>query len=330
VTEQKQNFPVYSKKSINVALVGQPNVGKSTVFNMLTGLNQHVGNWPGKTVELKTGELVHNETLIHLVDLPGTYSLTANSEEERITRDFIIREKPDVVIAIVNAAMLERNLYLVAELLALDVPFVLGLNMVDVANQQGLRIEVNVLEAALRVPVVPVIASKNQGLFELIDAAQNLAESPIPLAPNRPDIRPEHRPVLEEIRSLIIGQVPQPYHVDWVALKLLEGDSEVMEMVEQAAPRAWPRIQTLLSQHEDAILDITGGRYEWIARMVRVAIVRPRPGTIVLTDRLDRIATHPFWGLVLLLGILGIVFWLTYHVAMPTWNGWTQHSLFHC
>ncbi len=83
MTEQKQNFPVYSKKSINVALVGQPNVGKSTVFNMLTGLNQHVGNWPGKTVELKTGELVHNETLIHLVDLPGTYSLTANSEEER-------------------------------------------------------------------------------------------------------------------------------------------------------------------------------------------------------------------------------------------------------
>lgn len=326
MTEQKQNFPVYSKKSINVALVGQPNVGKSTVFNMLTGLNQHVGNWPGKTVELKTGELVHNETLIHLVDLPGTYSLTANSEEERITRDFIIREKPDVVIAIVNAAMLERNLYLVAELLALDVPFVLGLNMVDVANQQGLRIEVNVLEAALRVPVVPVIASKNQGLFELIDAAQNLAESPIPLAPNRPDIRPEHRPVLEEICSLITGQVPQPYHVDWVALKLLEGDSEVMEMVEQAAPKAWPRIQTLLSQHEDAILDITGGRYEWIARMVRVAIVRPRPGTIVLTDRLDRIATHPFWGLVLLLGILGIVFWLTYHVAMPI-VGWLDSAL---
>ena len=326
MTEQKQNFPVYSKKSINVALVGQPNVGKSTVFNMLTGLNQHVGNWPGKTVELKTGELVHNETLIHLVDLPGTYSLTANSEEERITRDFIIREKPDVVIAIVNAAMLERNLYLVAELLALDVPFVLGLNMVDVANQQGLRIEVNVLEAALRVPVVPVIASKNQGLFELIDAAQNLAESPIPLAPNRPDIRPEHRPVLEEICSLITGQVPQPYHVDWVALKLLEGDSEVMEMVEQAAPKAWPRIQTLLSQHEDAILDITGGRYEWIARMVRVAIVRPRPGTIVLTDRLDRIAIHPFWGLVLLLGILGIVFWLTYHVAMPI-VGWLDSAL---
>jgi len=326
VTELKQNSPVHHRNSITVALAGQPNVGKSTVFNMLTGLNQHVGNWPGKTVEFKTGELVLNETLIHLVDLPGTYSLTSNSEEERITRDFIIREKPDVVIAIVNASLLERNLYLVTELLALDVPFVLGLNMIDVANQQGLRIEVNVLEAALRVPVVPVIASKNQGLKELIDAAQNLAESLIPFAPNRPDIRPEHRPVLEEIRTLITGQVPQPYHEDWVALKLLEGDSEVMEMVEQAAPKAWPRIQTLLSQHEDAILDITGGRYEWIARMVRAAVVRPRPGTIVLTDRLDRIATHPFWGLVLLLGILGLVFWLTYHVATPL-VGWLDEAI---
>ncbi|NMC84348.1 MAG: ferrous iron transport protein B [Anaerolineaceae bacterium] len=323
MTVLKQNTPIQYQKSITVALAGQPNVGKSTVFNMLTGLNQHVGNWPGKTVEFKTGELVLNETLIHLIDLPGTYSLTSNSEEERITRDFIIREKPDVVIAIVNAAMLERNLYLVAELLALDVPFVLGLNMIDVANQQGLRIEVNVLEAALRVPVVPVIASKNQGLKELIDTAQKLVESPIPLAPNRPEIRPEHRLVLEEICSLITGLVPQPYHEDWVALKLLEGDSEVMEMVEQAAPKAWPRIQALLSQHEDAILDITGGRYEWIARMVRAAVVRPRPGTIVLTDRLDRIVTHPFWGLVLLFGILGIVFWLTYHAAMPVvdWLG---------
>ena len=317
MTELKQNSQDHHRKSITVALAGQPNVGKSTVFNMLTGLNQHVGNWPGKTVEFKTGELVLKEILIRLVDLPGTYSLTSNSEEERITRDYIIREKPDVVIAIVNAAMLERNLYLVAELLALDVPFVLGLNMIDVAHQQGLRIEVDVLAAAMRVPVVPIIASKNQGLRELIDAAQNLAGSLIPLAPNRPDIRPEHRPVLEEICTLITSHVPQPYHADWVALKLLEGDGEVMEMVEQAAPEAWPRIQNLLLQHEDAILDITGGRYEWIARMVRAAVVRPRPGTIVLTDRLDRIATHPFWGLVLLISILGVVFWLTSHVAIP-------------
>ena len=139
---------------LTVALVGQPNVGKSTVFNMLTGLSQHVGNWPGKTVEQKTGTLQHDGVTLDLVDLPGTYSLTANSEEERIARDYLIREKPDLVIAIVNAAALERNLYLIAELLALDVPLVVGLNMIDVAEQHGIHVEPHVLSAALGLPVI--------------------------------------------------------------------------------------------------------------------------------------------------------------------------------
>src|SRR5512136_314237 len=113
--------------ALTVALVGQPNVGKSTVFNMLTGLNQHVGNWPGKTVEQKTGVFQVDGIAVNLVDLPGTYSLTANSEEERVARDYLISARPDVGIAIVNAAALERSLYLVAELLALDTPLVIGL-----------------------------------------------------------------------------------------------------------------------------------------------------------------------------------------------------------
>ena len=140
---------------LTVALIGQPNVGKSTVFNMLTGLSQHVGNWPGKTVEQKTGTFRHDGISLNLVDLPGTYSLTANSEEERVARDYLIRERPDVVIAVVNAAALERNLYLVAELLAMQQPLVLGLNMLDVAEQHGIHVEPHVLEAALGVPVVP-------------------------------------------------------------------------------------------------------------------------------------------------------------------------------
>src|SRR5512135_1316535 len=142
---------------LTVALIGQPNVGKSTVFNLLTGLSQHVGNWPGKTIEQKTGTYRHNGLTLNLVDLPGTYSLTANSEEERIARDFLIRERPDAVVAIVNAAQLERNLYLVAELLSLPQPVVLGLNMLDVAQQQGLQVEPHVLAAALNVPVVPLV-----------------------------------------------------------------------------------------------------------------------------------------------------------------------------
>lgn len=306
-----------TKISCTIALAGQPNVGKSTVFNMLTGLNQHVGNWPGKTVEQKSGEFSHNDNLIRLVDLPGTYSLTANSEEERIARDFILRERPDVVVVIVNAAALERNLYLVAELLTLLTPIVVGVNMLDVARQQGVEIEPHVLETALGVPVVPLVASRNQGVRELVDAALRVAENPAAFAPNRPEIRPEHRPVLEEIRSLIAGKVPAPYPEDWAAIKLLEGDAEITGIIRQSTPEAWEHIHAVLKQHEDAFLDVAGGRYEWIERMVRAAISKPRIGAITLTDRLDRVATHPFWGLVLLLGIFGLVFWLTYTAAMP-------------
>jgi ferrous iron transport protein B len=287
------------------------------VFNMLTGLSQHVGNWPGKTVEQKTGQFTYAGQTVHLVDLPGTYSLTANSEEERIARDFILREQPDVVIVIVNAATLERNLYLVSELLALPVRIVLGLNMMDVAKQQGVEIEPHVLEAALGVPVVPLVASRNQGVHELIDAALHLAKNPINFAPNCPEIRPDHRPVQDEIRSLIAGKIPSHYPEDWAASKLLEGDAEITEAIRQAVPEAWERIHAILKQHEDAFLDVAGGRYEWIGRMVRAAVSKPRAGVITLTDRLDRVATHPFWGLMVLVGIFGLVFWLTYTVAMP-------------
>lgn len=284
---------------------------------MLTGLSQHVGNWPGKTVEQKSGDFVHNGRRIHLVDLPGTYSLTANSEEERIARDFIIHGHPDVVVALVNAASLERNLYLVTELLALPVLLVIGLNMTDVAEQHGIQVEPHVLEAALGAPVVPLVASRNQGLRELMETAEQLAENPGVFTPCRPEIRREHRLVLEEITRLIAGKIPPPYPEDWIALKLLEGDAEIAEMVRRNAPAAWPGIHDLLMQHEDAYLDVAGGRYEWIVRMVRAAVVQPRAGAITLTDRIDRIATHPLWGLLLLLGVFGLTFWLTYTFATP-------------
>ncbi|MBN2116418.1 MAG: ferrous iron transport protein B [Anaerolineales bacterium] len=302
---------------ITMALAGQPNVGKTTVFNMLTGLSQHVGNWPGKTVEQRTGEYTHAGQIIHLVDLPGTYSLTANSEEERIARDFILRERPDVVIVIINAAALERNLYLVAELLALPVRIVIGLNMMDVAKRHGAEVEPHVLEAALRVPVIPLVATYNQGLYELMDAALCLAKDRVDFAPNRPEIRPAHRPVLEEIRSLIAAKTPFPCPADWAAIKLLEGDAEITEMIRQAVPDEWEHIHALLKQHEDAALDVAGGRYEWIERMVRAAISKPKVGVITFTDRLDQVALHPFLGLVMLTGIFGLVFWLTYTVATP-------------
>ncbi len=302
-----------------VALVGQPNVGKSTVFNMLTGLSQHVGNWPGKTVEQKTGIYRHNGMSLSLVDLPGTYSLTANSEEERVARDYLIGEEPDVVIAVVNAAALERNLYLVAELLAMDRPLVLALNMLDVAEQHGIHVEPHVLEAALGVPVVPIVATRNQGVKELAEAAIQAAQQPQAFAPNRPAIRPEHEPVLKAVRALIADHTPEPYREDWVALKLLEGDAEITALMQSALPpEAWRQLHGILLRHEDAYLDIAGGRYEWIGRMVRAAVIQPKAGAITVTERIDRVATHPIAGLVLLLAILGLAFWLTYTIATPS------------
>ncbi len=302
-----------------IALIGQPNVGKSTVFNMLTGLSQHVGNWPGKTVERKTGVFrSQNGVVLNLVDLPGTYSLSANSEEERIARDYLIHERPDAAIAVVNAAALERNLYLVAELLALGQPLVVGLNMIDVAEQHGIHVEPHVLQAALGIPVIPIIASKNQGVKELIEAAADMASRPQDWTPVRPGIRPEHEPVLAAVRELIAGHTPSPYPAEWVALKLLEGDAEITARMQAALPEAkWQELHALLRQHEDAYLDIAGGRYEWIGRMVRAAITQPRTGAVTWTERLDRVATHPLVGLALLLMVLGLAFWLTYTVATP-------------
>jgi ferrous iron transport protein B len=248
--------------SLTLALAGQPNVGKSTVFNALTGMDQHVGNWPGKTVEKKTGHFMHGERRMEIVDLPGTYSLTAGSEEERIARDYLLNDPPDVVLVMVNAASLERNLYLVAELLMLPVPVVVGLNMVDVAEAHGLRVEAKVLEAALGLPVVELVASKRKGLRRLVNAASELAARPELFKPNRPVVREKHRPVLAEIERLLAGRTPPGHPADWVALKLLEGDCEVTAVVKREAPEAWQPIHGILAEHDDAYVDIAG----WCAR----------------------------------------------------------------
>ncbi len=310
--------PAHPERTIVVGLAGQPNVGKSTVFNLLTGLSQHVGNWPGKTVERKEGMLSRDGTRLRIVDLPGTYSLTANSEEERIARDFIVHEQPDVVVMIADASALERNLYLLAELLVLPAPVVLGLNMMDVAKAQGMHIEPHVLEAALGLPVIPLVATKNQGVSELIATAQQMAREPTSFKPSRPEIAEPHRNVLAQVRTLLGKHIPTPYRENWVALKLLEGDMEVTEKAQSWLPENnWSSIAVLLKEHEDAVLDIASGRYDWIARMVRAAVRHPGLGQISLTDRLDRIAVHPLWGLLLLLAMFALIFWLTFTVAAP-------------
>lgn len=157
-------------KQHTIALAGNPNTGKSTIFNALTGARQHVGNWPGKTVEKKEGSWQYNGVDFEVVDLPGTYSLTAYSLEEVIARDFVIDERPDLVVVVVDAANLERNLYLVVQILEMGAKAVVALNMSDVADSRGLKIDVVRLSQALGAPVVPTVASKGHGLNELKQA----------------------------------------------------------------------------------------------------------------------------------------------------------------
>ena len=161
---------------ITIALAGNPNAGKTTIFNALTGLHQHTGNWPGKTVEKKEGEIEHDGKRINIVDLPGTYSLTAYSPEEIVARDYIIQERPDVVINVVDATNLERNLYLTVQILELDVPVILALNMTDDLHRDGAKIDIDQLSQLLgNIPVVQTAANKRKGVSELIHKAVRVA-----------------------------------------------------------------------------------------------------------------------------------------------------------
>ncbi len=301
-----------------IALAGQPNMGKSTLFNLLTGLNQHVGNWPGKTVERRSGVFSIDGKSYHLVDLPGTYSLTANSPEEVIAREFILREKPDVVIAVVSAANLERSLYLVAELVCLPAPVVVALNMMDVAEQEGMLVDVNALEKALNLPVIAITATKALGVRELLNVTTNLMIKPEPYQPKMPMIREDVQQAILQVEKIIQSHVPEEYPSEWVAMKLLEGDTEITRIFkEQMPPECWNEVHEILKKNDDAMVVVASGRYEWISNIVHQVVQRPKLGQISLTERLDRVAAHPVWGLFVLMAILGAVFWLTFTIGSP-------------
>jgi ferrous iron transport protein B len=301
-----------------IALAGQPNVGKSTVFNVLTGLSQHVGNWPGKTVEKKEGIHVYDNVEMRIVDLPGTYSLTAFSEEEKIARDFVINERPDVMVLTADATALERSLYLLSELLLLDSPVIVAVNMTDVAEDQGIHIDTDSLQNCLGIPVIPMVARKNKGIKELLSQVILLADGKLKYDPKIPDISQDHRDIFLNLIEITREHIPAPYTARWVVTKLMEGDPEILKMMEDILPgEKWSRIQSLLIKHEDSLRAVVGGRYDWIEAVTRASVSHFKRGQVLMTDRLDHVLTRPVFGIPILLSVLAIAFLLTYGIGSP-------------
>jgi ferrous iron transport protein B len=222
-------------REIVIALAGNPNSGKTTLFNNLTGARQHVGNWPGVTVERKEGNLKYQGYAIRVVDLPGVYSLTAYSLDEVIARNFIVDEHPDVVVDIVDASNLERNLYLTTQLLEMEVKVVIALNMMDMAQSRGYQIDTEELARLLGAPVVSMVASRNRGTEELKRTIIDVAEGIIHIKGLRLQYGREVEEEISKLEATITGNsLSKRYSPRWLAVKLLEEDSEIRKKFEEA------------------------------------------------------------------------------------------------
>lgn len=222
-------------KEITVALAGNPNSGKTTLFNNLSGARQHVGNWPGVTVEKKEGSCRYQDYDIKVVDLPGIYSLTAYSLDEIVARNFMVNERPDVVVDIVDASNLERNLYLVVQLLEMEVKVIVALNMMDVAESRRYRIDVKELSRLMGVPVVPTVASHNQGTKELLQAIVDVADNKTRVDGVQLQYGKEVEEEIDKLEGIISGNpLSLNYSPRWLAVKLLEEDEEVIKMFKEA------------------------------------------------------------------------------------------------
>jgi ferrous iron transport protein B len=305
-----------------IALAGNPNAGKTTVFNALTGARQHVGNYPGVTVEKKEGYGRCSGQEVRVVDLPGTYSLTAYSLEEVVARNHLIGERPDVVVNVVDAANLERNLYLTVQLLELGVPLVLCLNMVDVAEQRGLKIDPDRLAQLLDTPVVATVGRTGRGVDRLLEEALALARRGPKWRPLKISYGGDVDQAIAELKGILEGERPRRglLSARWLALKLLEGDEEVQSQVSadtELGQRVLPVVERL-SHHIRTTLDdepenvIADYRYGFIAAVTRQAVTSVREMRLDASDRADRLLTHRLLGPVFLLAVLYAIYQLVF------------------
>lgn len=273
------------ERVLTVAVAGQPNTGKSTLFNRLTGLNQRVGNWTGKTVDRREGTVVRNGVAFTLVDLPGCYGMTPHSPEEEVARDYLLSGAPDAVLAVVNAASVERSLYIVSELVLLGLPVVVALNMTDVAEQEGRAVDAATLSLALGLPVVPLVGT------EMDEAAAESLLQALAGAPCPASMPPIPEKVLQLAKSIGVALPCAPL---WAACKLFEGDGVLLAQVEHLSGERRESIRALLADRS-VVAELYASRQAWIDAACRRA-VHGGGAARGLTARWDRVLLHPLWG----------------------------------
>lgn len=296
-----------------IALVGNPNSGKTTLFNALTGSNQHVGNWPGVTVEKKEGIIKENGTEYNLIDLPGTYSLGAFSEDEVIARDFILDEKPDIIINVVDATNIERNLYLTTQLLEMGQKVVIALNMMDEVESKGIDIDLEKLSENLKLPIISTVASRRKGMDELIKTTVDNIDSTYDYS--HIDYGPEMRAALDKIVD-ILAPYELDYDEDWLAIKILEADSEVEKYItSNLKEEDLAGLEKIVAANPDFELEVVDSRYKFINSSLEGAIRYPKEHKESTTDKIDKIATHKYFGLPIFALIMFSIFQFTFTIG---------------
>jgi len=313
---------------IRIALAGNPNSGKTSIFNAITGQHQHIGNYPGVTVEKKCGSLRYKNDLIEIIDLPGTYSLTAYSMEEIVTRDFVIKEKPDVIIDVLDSTNLDRHLYLLMQFQELGVPLVGALNMSDECEPKGIRIDSEQLSAILGIPLVKTIGTKGVGLNKLLDTAIRIAKGKLPIDHRHlnygEDVEVAHNQIIDALES--DPEFIRKYPAHWVAIKLLENDRDAIQKVKKehayfdSVLTETDRIRKHLEDHfkEDSVSIIAEQRYAYINGAIREAVTinRSRPA-LDCTERIDRIVLNRFLGIPIFLLIMFLIYQATFGLGNP-------------
>ena len=308
----------HDRRTMRIALAGNPNCGKTTLFNALTGSNQYVGNWPGVTVEKKEGETRIGDRTVTVVDLPGIYSLSPYSMEEIVARDFIIGESPDCVIDIVDATNLERNLYLTVQLLELERPTVLALNFMDEVEKRGDKIDVRRLSRELGVPVIPITARTGEGIEELMHTAHRQMHLGVTVEPDDlyDDYTHDIHHRMGELLHDYAYAADLPAH--WASIKLLEGDA-IVEKALNLPPDIRKRLDALVAEYEnssdlgDRETLIADSRYQYIQKVVSASVVRGGvPGELTFSEKIDRVVTHRIFAIPLFLCTMLVMFVVTF------------------